>query len=230
MLTLIGCWITELDDQRLPAPQEFVGHMPAADRARLADYLAAGKVHEAYLGYSWCRFECGIPARQMGTQLLADGTWAWPEGLAHYVREHEVLLPAEFISHALSKGIPLRSGEDSQSPEGDPVDESFWIEWSESRRCQTTRDRLRVGRLAAHELAIIDSATERSEKLAALIAVHGHGPANCMWRGCPHKALAGQYICAEHSVQVSPDPRGRLREELHNILRELTARVGRPLD
>jgi hypothetical protein len=64
MLTLIGHWITDLDDQSLPAPQGFVRHMWAAERARLADYLAAGMVHESYPGYSWCRFEFDESSRK----------------------------------------------------------------------------------------------------------------------------------------------------------------------
>ncbi|MET8957120.1 hypothetical protein ACWEQN_35900 [Streptomyces sp. NPDC004129] len=31
--------------------------------------------------------------------LVTDGTWLWPVELAHYVRNHHVALPAEFVDH-----------------------------------------------------------------------------------------------------------------------------------
>lgn len=40
---------------------------------------------------------------------MSDGTWLWPEGLSHYVREHGVVLPEEFVVHALSTPIPPRT-------------------------------------------------------------------------------------------------------------------------
>jgi len=49
------------------------------------------------MGYSFCRFACGIPDQQMGCTEFYDGVWVWPEGLAHYVECHSVLLPDEFI-------------------------------------------------------------------------------------------------------------------------------------
>ena len=36
----------------------------------------------------------------MGSRDLTDGVWVWPEGLAHYVRDHGVVLPTSFIEHA----------------------------------------------------------------------------------------------------------------------------------
>lgn len=34
-----------------------------------------------------------------GRLELTDGTFIWPDGLAHYVRDHAVRLPATFVSH-----------------------------------------------------------------------------------------------------------------------------------
>lgn len=66
----------------------------------IARYLDSGKHVESYLGYSYCRFECG--ERDMGTADLSDGVYLWPEGLSHYVRVHGVVLPRNFIRHILT--------------------------------------------------------------------------------------------------------------------------------
>jgi hypothetical protein len=49
------------------------------------------------MGYSFCRFGCGIPDRDMGSCDFYDGEWLWPQGLAHYIERHSVRLPDEFI-------------------------------------------------------------------------------------------------------------------------------------
>jgi hypothetical protein len=110
MLKAIGYWTTDLNDEVRPLPQELLGVMPAEDRARLAVYLANGMHYMAYLGQSWCRFDCGIDRAHMGSKDLSDGTWVWPEGLSHYVREHNILLPEEFVQEALSKTTPVIPG------------------------------------------------------------------------------------------------------------------------
>jgi hypothetical protein len=46
-------------------------------------------------GLSPCRL-CG---QLNGSAEYTDGTYVWPEGLAHYVMEHDVRLPDEFVSH-----------------------------------------------------------------------------------------------------------------------------------
>jgi hypothetical protein len=65
----------------------------------IADYLDGGKVFEWYLGWSNCCI-CGCIN---GTTELSDGAYVWPEGLSHYVREHKVRLPNEFIQHVIDK-------------------------------------------------------------------------------------------------------------------------------
>jgi hypothetical protein len=70
------------------------------DRPRLVAYLRSGASIMEYLGYSYCRFLCGAPGREMGGSELSDGVWLWPEGLAHYVEEHLIRLPGELVEHA----------------------------------------------------------------------------------------------------------------------------------
>lgn len=98
----VGYWRSSYDDApaRLPDPRELVDpHWPLRERARVAAYLRRGRTDVAYMGYSHCRFDCGIPVQLMGTRDLADDRYIWPEGLHHYVEVHAVRLPAAFLEH-----------------------------------------------------------------------------------------------------------------------------------
>lgn len=59
-------------------------------------YFAAGTLFRTFTGHSPCRF-CGI---DNGAIEYTDGTYVWPEGLAHYIHEHAVRLPDELVRHA----------------------------------------------------------------------------------------------------------------------------------
>jgi hypothetical protein len=48
---------------------------------------------------------------------LTDGVYLWPEGLAHYVREHSVTLPADVLAHIERRQRELESLE---------VDRDWW--------------------------------------------------------------------------------------------------------
>lgn len=50
------------------------------------------------MGYSYCRFECGIPDEEIGAGHYFDAEWIWPVGLVHYIEHHAVRLPDEFIA------------------------------------------------------------------------------------------------------------------------------------
>ena len=54
-------------------------------------------------GYSTCRI-CGI---DNGTKDLSDGKYMWPEGLVHYVKDHNLRLPKEFEEHVESNWKPI---------------------------------------------------------------------------------------------------------------------------
>lgn len=94
-LRLIGYWASPTDDT-WPDPRALVD--PAWDgdeRESVAIYLRYGLIASAWMGFSTCRF-CEV---RVGNLELTDGEYVWPEGLAHYVTEHQVRLPAEFIAH-----------------------------------------------------------------------------------------------------------------------------------
>src|SRR5688572_26156980 len=128
---MIGYWfhsITE-DGARFPHPQTLVRKDWLDERARTAllSYLSAAPQFEEARGFSWCRFQCGIEYRLMGSREFWDGDWVWPEGLAHYVEHHSVCLPDEFVSRAVSStpptSLPIPSYPRSK-------DFEFWLDWA----------------------------------------------------------------------------------------------------
>ena len=104
----IGFWADIHSGGPGPDPRMLVDPTWAGtDRAKLADYLNDGLVWRAYLGFSFCRFNCGIRREEMGAVTLTDGTWAWPSGLAHYVVAHRIALPDEFLDHARTQAFQI---------------------------------------------------------------------------------------------------------------------------
>lgn len=85
----------------------------SSERERVADHLRRGFVARAYLGKSRCRL-CGD---EIGALELSDGTFIWPEGLAHYVELHEVRLPKQFLDHVEHVNEEIEDAE---------VDEQWW--------------------------------------------------------------------------------------------------------
>ena len=85
-----------------PDPRGLVDHKwMKGKRERIAQYLYAGQRINQSMGYSYCRFECGVVGSAMGTADLTDGAYLWPEGLSHYVLVHHVRLPKRFTRHIL---------------------------------------------------------------------------------------------------------------------------------
>jgi hypothetical protein len=92
---LIGYWREGCDD-RWPDPRDLVDETwDERERGLVAAYLEEGFRPWACAGYSHCRF-CG---KVNGCAEVTDGVFLWPEGLAHYVREHSVRLPDEVLDH-----------------------------------------------------------------------------------------------------------------------------------
>lgn len=73
-------------------------------KAQVLKHLRSGTVKHSWCGYSTCRI-CGAT---LGSTCVTDGAWTWPDGLSHYVEEHDAGLPAEFIEHALKATQPTR--------------------------------------------------------------------------------------------------------------------------
>lgn len=87
------------DDGSFPSAASQVDETwDAAERETLIAYLEAGEVIASCRGMSNCR----ICQKWNGNKDLSDGTHVWPEGYSHYLRDHGVKPPQEFIDHALS--------------------------------------------------------------------------------------------------------------------------------
>ena len=193
MLRPIGWWIESLEDEELPAPQEFIGQQSADVTEALALYLANGLRLVQYRGRSWCRFVCGIEHSKMGSWDLTDGVWVWPEGLVHYVEAHRVLLPEEFVDHVLSGYAPRK-------PEADGCDDlADWVRWCAPRRVPAIVESRGAALVAAQSQLALPVA----ELVEALERQHGLSTGSCQWVGCTRQALSGVAGCAEHWIRAS---------------------------
>ena len=98
-LRLIGYW-RNAEHPEYPDPRDLID--PAWDQGErdvVGTYLANGTISRTYMGYSPCRM-CG---QNNGAIEFTDGVFACPSGLAHYVDEHGVRLPQEFVQHAVNR-------------------------------------------------------------------------------------------------------------------------------
>lgn len=205
---LIGYWIQSLLDDRYFPPQELVGELPAETRERVAAYLDQGSVFQSYRGFSWCRFGCSHCS--MGSRELTDGQWVWPEGLSHYIRDHGVTLPNQFLCHiqgggSLAPDIPDQT-----------LSDQLWCDWCRATSSQHIQPALAIAlaRANARAQALREGEWKRYE------AEKGLSGATCMYQGCSNAALAGMSICAMHASSMqSCDPGDRAYfEELVKVL------------
>jgi hypothetical protein len=121
---LVGYWDPP-DPRTLVAPDFYGSELPLVIR-----YLQSGQPIMDYLGYSYCRFSCGIPNCEMGASDLTDGEWVWPEGLSHYVEAHGVRLPVEFIE-TMRRNLWERPKVEIRLSSFDSCyDLSFWKAWT----------------------------------------------------------------------------------------------------
>lgn len=95
----------------------------------VVNYLSSGKFCGGELGYSWCRYCCSTPAEEMGAAILTDGAWAWPEGLAHYVLEHNLRLPDEFLEHVGRNGFTVPEDLLETDLVSATLDFDYWERW-----------------------------------------------------------------------------------------------------
>jgi len=184
-MKLIGYWMNDLREPDLPLPQELVGEMSAPDREAVCRYLNSAQVFESYRGYSWCRFRCGVEDKAMGFREFTDGTWAWPEGLAHYIQVHNVILPDEFIRSAKENSPKVH--------DRTPANLDFWFDWARRHRSEDLRKRL--------ERALNSARAAEQELIRGMDATYlaqGVGKEKCISRGCFNLALAGRKFCALH--------------------------------
>lgn len=115
-----------------PQPQSLVRPGWHADELKnILAYLHSG--HDAhpnirFCGWSTCRFEGCREGEFNGSGEKTDGEWGWPDGLAHYIERHAVILPEGFI-----ETMRANKWRPPPSPSPPPLtcfDYDFWIKWS----------------------------------------------------------------------------------------------------
>lgn len=119
-VTLIGYWEGSTEPG-WPRVTDFVDeHWDETERDCVAEYLQQGFVPWVQAGISPCRF-CGAAN---GCAEQTDGVYIWPEGLAHYLREHGVRPPVSVIRHILSRSDKMNPERVEINPE--QVDKTWW--------------------------------------------------------------------------------------------------------
>lgn len=129
-LTEVGFWADPrdpLDEQPNPAQLVDKDWGKTATALAVALYAQCGFLESFELGYSFCRLGCGGGGggggvaserrgtgnnRFMGCTTLTDGKYVWPEGLAHYVSEHSVRPPEDFVRRSLGNLRALREAQE----------------------------------------------------------------------------------------------------------------------
>lgn len=91
----IGFWNTPRNTYpELPMPEDYVDDSwDETERAKVVEYLSTAKICKRYRGMSRCRV-CG---KYNGSTERSDGKYLWPDGYAHYIFEHGVKPPEDFI-------------------------------------------------------------------------------------------------------------------------------------
>lgn len=190
-LSLIGYWIEALDDDRFPPPQELVTEWDASSKMKVINYLNSGRVLSRFRGITWCRFLCDRP---MGGRELTDGKWAWPEDLSHYVQDHDVQLPEEFVASAC-RGGPVCHG---------PVnvlrrtDATYWIAWATKHRSNSLRSRIQ----AAREKASMKSKRLEEFAVRQLERSTRISPKQCREGNCANQALSRCGYCVNCYIEL----------------------------
>jgi len=202
----LGYWIRSLDDSEFFPPQEFVGPMDADVRLVVADYLDRGDERQIYRSHLSCRFCCGY---EVVYRKLTDGRWVWPSDLGHYVREHGITLPSDFVEHVRSHPAPL-SKSDWDSHE---VDVSEWTAWCRANQRDLFAARIREAKLRASADYELECAAEfRRRELE-----EGVSGEKCQMMGCTRAALVGRAFCAKHLAPVHFDRDKYLWEALRSL-------------
>jgi hypothetical protein len=129
-LILIGYWYNEYKPM-YPNPKDFVDgkfweeikESTGYSKEEIAKYLDEGNVTYSYRGFSQCRI-CGTG---LGSCERSDGRYNWPDMLSHYIIEHNVKLPKDFILDIIDKSYRILKEDMSDCQF--KIDEDFWLKW-----------------------------------------------------------------------------------------------------
>lgn len=98
----VGFWRSSKDSvSDLPWPHDTIDESQPEELLNVvADYLDDKRffdIQNGWMGVSNCRI-CG---KRLGSVDCVDSKWVWPDGLGHYVRDHKIRLPDQFVTHIL---------------------------------------------------------------------------------------------------------------------------------
>ncbi len=193
VLRAIGFWRDPASgDHRFRHPIAFVDpEWDLAERRLVAQYLDSGERAVDWMGLSWCRFHCGIEEPEMGASDFSDGVWLWPEGLTHYVLEHAVRLPDEFIHHVRHEAE--HPGRESQVDEENlNWNHDFWVDWCNEHANPES------GYREIEESERRAVLQKRREEVPRLVEEFGLGTEECSEPGCEQRTLGNMDRCAWH--------------------------------
>lgn len=112
-LKRVGYWWSP-EEPLLPHPRDYVDlSWDEGERQDVVAYLQSAYYLYGWMGFSWCRFGC---PEGIGAWDMTDGTWLFPEGLAHYVAKHAVKPRPEFLEHIRQAGFRM-----PELPEAEPL-------------------------------------------------------------------------------------------------------------
>ena len=94
-------------------------------------YLKNAPTVAVFRGQSYCRFGCG----SNGSCKQSDGSWTWPEGLAHYVERHDVKLPEAFVAHMKKRDYEVPKFVDAPQ---NTDSTAWWRNWCRQQVKSTT--------------------------------------------------------------------------------------------
>ena len=116
----IGYWFS-YDQPNLPDPGTLVKIDFDPNHINHIIYLLenAKTMSFSQMGFSWCRFRCG--SLNMGNREMTNGKYIWPQGLVHYVKEHKIILPFDFLESLSNDFYEIN--------EGYIIDYNFWIDF-----------------------------------------------------------------------------------------------------
>lgn len=103
-LIAIGLWYSDMEPE-FPRPSRLVDeNWDNAEKEKVIARLEEGyPLPYPYAGKSWCRFNCG--ETEMGNRDFSDGYFLWPEGLPHYLKNHNVRLPEVVVNKLLTTPV-----------------------------------------------------------------------------------------------------------------------------
>lgn len=129
-LILVGYWRSKMESG-WPDPAWFIDEAwSRSEAAAVVEHVQRGEPVAVAAGVDWCRFRCS--REHLGTAMLSDGTYVWPQSLVHYMLAHAVRPPDEFVLHAGRAGAAVAA----PIAERTQIETSWWRAqrgWSEGR-------------------------------------------------------------------------------------------------